>query len=382
MKICIVTTVGITQKYFYEPIAQRLCEMGNEVTLIAAFGTGFELKTSKIRYIDIEMKRGFSFSQFFSMPRILRKLFIANEFDIVCYSTPNASYYCSKALKGLTSFKLYFQFGLRYEGFRKRTLNYAISKFIEKETCSNSDAIRALTQKGVDELLSNNLISRDKNVGVISHGGIPGVDFHIFYPMPNNVKQALRQKMHISQSVQVIVAVSRLTKDKGTETLIDAFESLPIDDKTLIIVGDYDETNSISDKHRSIIKNDERIIVTGWISQECINEYLNIADVFVHASRREGFGEAVVEAMSCMLPVIACDIPGPSELFVNNESGLLVPRDDIGNLIQAISLVLNDKAFASYLAKNAYVVAKKRYDRNKVVVEICRLILSFQGKKK
>jgi glycosyltransferase involved in cell wall biosynthesis len=78
-----------------------------------------------------------------------------------------------------------------------------------------------------------------------------------------------------------------------------------------------------------------QVFLAGWRAHEQLPEALNAADLLVLPSVAEAFGLALVEAMACGLPVIACASHGPAEIVRNGESGWLVPPDDEQALEQA-----------------------------------------------
>jgi glycosyltransferase involved in cell wall biosynthesis len=79
-----------------------------------------------------------------------------------------------------------------------------------------------------------------------------------------------------------------------------------------------------------------QVFLAGWRAHEQLPEALNAADALVLPSVAEAFGLALVEAMACALPVIACAAHGPAEIVRDGESGWLVPPDDQPALEQAL----------------------------------------------
>jgi glycosyltransferase involved in cell wall biosynthesis len=68
-----------------------------------------------------------------------------------------------------------------------------------------------------------------------------------------------------------------------------------------------------------------QVFLAGWRPHEQLPQALNAADVLVLPSVAEAFGLALVEAMACGLPVIACNTHGPAAIVRAGESGWLVP---------------------------------------------------------
>ena len=67
-----------------------------------------------------------------------------------------------------------------------------------------------------------------------------------------------------------------------------------------------------------------------------VNDYMRLMDVFVLPSLAEGISNTILEAMATSLPVIATDVGGNGELVVAQETGYLVPVDDIDLLTEAM----------------------------------------------
>jgi len=83
------------------------------------------------------------------------------------------------------------------------------------------------------------------------------------------------------------------------------------------------------------------------------------ADLFVLSSLWEGFGNVIVEAMACGLPIIATDCPyGPSEIIEDGVSGLLVPPANSEVLAKAICQVLTNPSLRKKLTENGLRRAK------------------------
>ena len=99
-KICFVTTVSITMKSFVVETAKHLHEQcGYDVTLICSPDEAFEKSLPEyLHFIPVDMPRGADLSGFKSV-KVFRKIIREQRFDMVQYSTPNASCYASIAAK-------------------------------------------------------------------------------------------------------------------------------------------------------------------------------------------------------------------------------------------------------------------------------------------
>lgn len=77
---------------------------------------------------------------------------------------------------------------------------------------------------------------------------------------------------------------------------------------------------------------------------EILNPFreMSQADLYVHSAKMEGFGNVLVEALACGLPVIATDCPvGPQEILSDGQYGVLTPVGDEFTLAEEMYRVLN-----------------------------------------
>lgn len=110
-----------------------------------------------------------------------------------------------------------------------------------------------------------------------------------------------------------ILAVARLTPEKGLHDLMTAFKRSSSDCK-LLIAGDADHETSYKRRLYRIARDESRIIFAGYITGEKLNQVYTHAKLFVLPSHSEGFPIALLEAMSYGLPVLVSDIPANKEI--------------------------------------------------------------------
>ena len=99
------------------------------------------------------------------------------------------------------------------------------------------------------------------------------------------------------------------------------------------------------------------VFFVGWRGHTELPEGLTCADVMVAPSAREGFGQMLIEAMSCGVPVIATRSGGPTS-FVNTDparpNGWLIPPDDLEALTEALVAAVNDEQARTVRGENGY----------------------------
>ena len=134
-KICFITTISGTLRSFVVSTAEYLHqEAGYDITFICDNDETFAASLpSYAHYVPISMKRGISFGGIGAMLK-MAKVFRREKFDMVQYSTPNASLYAALASKlAGVPVRLYCQWGMAYVGFHG--IKRAVFKSIEKLVC-------------------------------------------------------------------------------------------------------------------------------------------------------------------------------------------------------------------------------------------------------
>lgn len=117
----------------------------------------------------------------------------------------------------------------------------------------------------------------------------------------------------------------------------------------------------------------EDVFLAGWRGHEDLPDGLNASDALVLASVHEQFGQVLVEAMACGLPVVAVDAHGPSTIVDDGETGWLVPPDDEEALAVAIVELVTGDDERRRRGKAAYEVARERYAWPALIEKLARV---------
>lgn len=177
--------------------------------------------------------------------------------------------------------------------------------------------------------------------------------------LPNPVVDALPSLPRAAPTPGVplrLLSAGRLVPAKGHDVLIDACAMLAGQglDFSLLIRGE----GALEPALRA------RIAAAGLTGRVTIEGYGDLApamaaaDLFVLASRREGFGNVVVEAMASGLPVLATSSDGPAGLIEQGTSGWLVPPADAPALAAAITRFAADPGGARVIQPARAVAAR------------------------
>lgn len=181
---------------------------------------------------------------------------------------------------------------------------------------------------------------------------------------PNTVKkfvipnpQSFVQGRKATGGSKQIVAAGRLTKQKGFDLLLDAWNLLYSShpEWSLTIYGEGNERENL-----------QSLIQSKGIKNACIHPFVpNIQEKFITSefyvlsSRFEGFGLVIIEAMECGLPVVAFDCQsGPSEIISDGKDGILVRSGDVYALADAMRCLIEDDKLRSAMRLSAIEKAR------------------------
>ena len=203
-----------------------------------------------------------------------------------------------------------------------------------------------------------------KQMNVIGHGNIAGVDLKYFSPKAWNepsVKEELKASLGIGKNAFVFSFVGRLNRDKGLDELAQAFGSMP-GSCHLVIVGELDKSAPPQKKSLTYFRQNSRVHTLGF--QEDIRPFIAASDVLVLPSYREGFPNVILQAGAMGLPVIASNINGCNEVIEQEKNGWLVQPGDSQSLKRAMLRALGAKNLDA-MGTNARKIVTMNFERNR-----------------
>ena len=187
-----------------------------------------------------------------------------------------------------------------------------------------------------------------------------GVDAHKFRPLD---RQTSRDALGIPSGVPVLVSVGGLVERKGFHRVIDVLPELVQqhpDLQFLIVGGPSAEGNNRAELEAQVARLGlvQHVRFLGTRKPEDLSAVLSAADVFVLATRNEGWANVFLEAMACGLPVVATDVGGNREVVCRPELGAVVPFGDALALRDALQHALghawDGQAIRQYAIDNAW----------------------------
>jgi glycosyltransferase involved in cell wall biosynthesis len=200
-----------------------------------------------------------------------------------------------------------------------------------------------------DNVVSNLSYRADKTT-VLYHG----VDTTRFQPSPASRKE-FRRAESIPEDATVIASHGRIAPIKRVDRILKAFATVSPENPNLwLLLTNYGPLKEEIEKTVSSSNVSSQVKLLGF--QQDSSDLLKSADIYILASDREGFGIALVEAMSTGLLCIATNCQGPAEILANDENGFLVAPTDEGvlaGLKKALNATQQEKAKLTTAARKS-----------------------------
>jgi glycosyltransferase involved in cell wall biosynthesis len=140
-----------------------------------------------------------------------------------------------------------------------------------------------------------------------------------------------------------ILAIGRLSEQKGFDLLIDAWSKISnrLPDWFLRIVGEGEMRDKLIEQSKFLHLN-HNFIISNYTNNPF--QLYSSCGIFVLSSRYEGLPYVLIEAMMMGAPCVSFDCPnGPSELIQNGVNGVLVSPENVGKLAEALLEMANNR---------------------------------------
>ena len=201
-----------------------------------------------------------------------------------------------------------------------------------------------------------------------------GINRKKFNPeIPPTIRQKLKW-----QDKKIVLMIRGFLKRYDVLTFIDSIPKIveKVPDFRFLLMGC--ETNIASDSNEKECK--ARIVELGlskyvefvdWLHNDDLPPYLNSADLYVTTSLSDGSSVALMEAVSCGLPMVVTDVPAFREWVSNGKNGFIVPFRDSNEVAKRVIQILNNPKLLSEMRKNTLILADKKadWDKNYEVLE-------------
>ncbi|TDJ80274.1 N,N'-diacetylbacillosaminyl-diphospho-undecaprenol alpha-1,3-N-acetylgalactosaminyltransferase [Campylobacter volucris] len=217
-------------------------------------------------------------------------------------------------------------------------------------------------------LFMKNLGLKDEKIKIIKS---VGVNLKQFLPLQisKEEREYFLQEFNMPDK-PIVLMIARALWHKGIKEFYEAANLLK-DQANFVLVGGRDDNKSCAPLE---FLNSGNVFYLG--ARKDIARLLNLCDIFVLPSYKEGYPRTVLEAMACKKACVVSDCEGCIEAVENAIDGLICKSKDAKDLAEKIQILLEDEKFKNTLAKNAFIKAQN-YDENHIALEYIEFYKGF-----
>lgn len=215
-----------------------------------------------------------------------------------------------------------YELPMRDEWYRRLT----------RQTIHSADAIISVSHFNAEILKKLGLPSRKLHV-------IPnGFDPSRFRPLN---KTNCRKFLNLPLNKKILLAVGRLSPEKGHKNLLEAFAQLCQNrhDLMLVLVGSGSLAEEL-EKHGRRLNLQQDLLFAGHIPNVRIPIWVNASDIVVLPSLMESYPTVIPESLGCGRPVVATRVGGVQEAIEEGTSGILVNPRSVSSLSDGLAKAL------------------------------------------
>lgn len=353
------SSIQFYENFLYETIHQL--NHSNQISIIT------NIDNQSYNFDDVDL-RNINFSRSFNpLKDLITSFQLASHIktlkpDIIISSSPKGGLV-------VTLVNLFFQLprihilsGILWSD-KKHSLLNRIAKIIDFITFKFSKLIYLDSQSQIDFLLRYNIPK--VRLSLIANGSMKGVNLNKFEYNKTDI-QIKKKRYNLSDQTLILLFLGRISPEKGIETYLSSIIELFNEGYDIkgLIVG-RDEKNILKKYRKKNLDFHQYFQYFEYTDQP--EFFLQLADIVLIPSSREGFCQVAIEASACEVPVVGFNVIGLTDSIKQNESGFLVPYNDIGRFKEKIKLLLEDSNLRRQMGKKGREFVKYKYSQEEII---------------
>lgn len=352
-RILIVTTIYQTYKSFLMPHAELLSKHGFELDLATNLNdvSNIELSYQNLENVhNVPFPRGIKFRKILNSYKLMKRL-LNIDYDFIYLHTPIAAFITRLAIKRnrIKTKVIYFVHGFHFHS-KSNIFSWLFYYPIEKNLAYVTDQFITINQEDTF-ITQNNFKKPTKKLDGV------GVDFEKFHWSDYN-----EEKPEL-----IIISVGELNKNKNHQFLIESLAKSKFENWKLLICGEGPKKTYLENLiQKKFLQN--KIFLMGYCDK--VSDIFSQADIYVHASKREGLPVSVIEAMYYGLPVIASDIRGNRDLVMSTFYGQLYKSNNSNDFVDKFMRVIENLPDLKHKTKEFNTEVSLRYSFESVKTDL------------
>lgn len=250
----------------------------------------------------------------------------------------------------------------------EKGFKYQLLKFIEKFTYACAGQVWPNSNSLMEFIIKNKFCKKSK-LRIIAKGSTNGIQTNRFSreKLEEKIIAEIKEQINYSEQNIYLLCIGRLVVDKGIAELVHVFTQLQKahEHLVLILVGEYEATlDPLPAATLHEIEINPSIIHINWTTR--VEYYMDLADLFVFPSHREGFPNVLLQAGAMGLPVICSHITGNIDIVTNNETGLVFESLNEQQMLSLLQYALSHPQHMQTMAKKLQRHIKENYPRENI----------------
>jgi len=353
--IFISSTIIFVENFLYDLLNE--IKLNYEITIITNLQNSRKNKIENINYINLNIDRKYNLVSDLKNIFNFFKIHINLKPDLIVSTTPKSIIFGIILNLFFRTNKVHIYTGIFWSNSRSY-VQYIFS-VLDKINIYTSKKIFFDSQAQISFFRSKK-ISSEKFL-LINKGSIKGVDTNKFKP-DKKLREKFRSRYNFGIDDIAIIYLGRLDKNKGIYDLIKVFKR---------INKKYRNTWLFLYGHNEMKLNSKD---TDYLKNISINDYTNFPeqiipcfDLFVLPSRREGFGNSVIEASSCGVPCLTSKIWGLEESSIDGLNCIKFQVDDDNDFYRKLEKLVINKQLRNDLGQKGRKFVKQNFESKDVI---------------
>ena len=353
------SSIQFYENFLYETIHQL--NHSNQISIIT------NIDNQSYNFDDVDL-RNINFSRSFNpLKDLITSFQLASHIktlkpDIIISSSPKGGLVATLVNLFFQLPRIHILSGILWSD-RKHSLLNRIAKIIDFITFKFSKLIYLDSQSQIDFLLRYNIPK--VRLSLIANGSMKGVNLNKFEYNKTDI-QIRKKRYNLSGQTLILLFLGRISPEKGIETYLSSIIELFNEGYDIkgLIVG-RDEKDILKKYRKKDLNFNQYFQYFEYTNQP--ETFLQLADIVLIPSSREGFCQVAIEASACEVPVVGFNVIGLIDSIKQNESGFLVPYNDIGRFKEKIKLLLEDSNLRRQMGKKGREFVKYKYSQEEII---------------
>jgi len=208
-----------------------------------------------------------------------------------------------------------------------------------------------------------------KKLRIIGKGSTNGINISRFSKsvLDQNIIQQVKTSIQYDDRFTYLLCIGRLVADKGIVELVNVYTAIQKQQPQLklIVVGDFENSlDPLPEATLQQIQKHPGIIHIKWTQQ--VEYFMDMANLFVFPSHREGFPNVLLQAGAMQLPIICSRIPGNIDIVTHQQTGLIFERANEVMMQEQIEYALTHRQQMTEMAAQLQQIVTADYRRENI----------------